>query len=242
MTLVVIPARLDSRRLPSKMLRPIGERTLIEWTWRAACRTGFPVLIATDSDDIASRARSFGARVCMTGPARNGTERCAEVSRALVPVEIVSAVLSMTEDPPDVVINWQGDSPLTPPTVAHALCRALEREPDLAVATPVRLVTEVAPGQSVAVFNADGRALLFTRQPLAGPGPHWAHVGLYAYRAAALERYGTTPSALEEAEQLEQIRWLALGERVGCVPVDCGEIPEVNEPGDLEIVGRALAA
>ena len=224
--LIIIPARLESKRLPGKMLWRIHGRTLIEWTWRAACRAPFPGLIATDSDEIWAEAREFGARVVRTGPCANGTERCA-------------TVLEQIGDRPDIVVNWQGDSPLTPAWIAGALVRALEDE-TAAVTTPVRLVDRLEPGQSVAVLAENGKALYFSRQPVPTGGPWWAHVGLYAYRAKALGRYGRKATGLEHAEGLEQLRWLGIGEAVHCVPVEVGPIPEVNVAGDIDLVAREL--
>lgn len=224
--LVVIPARLESARLPAKMLRRMGARSLIEWTWVAACRAGYPVIIATDSHQIEREAKTFGARVVLTGPAGNGTERCA-------------LALALIGETPEIVINWQGDTPLTPAWVARALARALADEP-FAVATPVRLAERSEPSQVSVAVAPDGRALYFTRQLVPPSGPWWFHLGLYAYRAKALAHYGLAATPLEAGEQLEQNRWLELGVGVKAVPVETGPVPEVNETRDLANVAEAL--
>lgn len=226
--LVVVPARLESKRLPKKMLRRLGNRTLIEWTWRSACRSGFPCLVATDSDKVAAEAELFGARVVRTGSCNNGTERCA-------------SVMNVIQERFDIVVNWQGDCPLAPRWLPGALVRALE-ETKVQVATPVHQVDHLVRGQAVAVVGLNEQALYFTRSPVPAAGPWWAHIGMYAYRTRALARYGIRQSPLEIAEELEQIRWLELGEPVRCLPVPVAELPEVNEPADVAIVAEQLGA
>lgn len=223
--LIIIPARLESTRLPGKLLSCIASRPLIEWTWRNVREAGWPTLIATDSPEIAEKAEAFGARVVMTGPANNGTERCA-------------LALDLIPDWPDIIINWQGDNPLPPPSVAAQLADAIEFG-DADVATPVcRLAPPRRPaaGQAVALKTAEDRTLYFSRVQLPPPGPWSIHVGLYAIRAEALRQYGRDPTPLELAEQLEQLRWLERGYRVRCVEIEGGPWPEVNLPGDLEKV------
>jgi 3-deoxy-manno-octulosonate cytidylyltransferase (CMP-KDO synthetase) len=207
---VIIPARLESSRLPAKMLIKLGPRRLIEWTWLAACRTGFPVWIATDASRIEEEAKRFGAEV--------------------IP------------DSPHFVVNWQGDSPCTPPAVAGRLVDFLEEYPDASVTTPVREVSTLEPDQACAVATPeDSRALYFSRQPIPTDGPYLAHVGLYAYRASALRQYGTATSGLERAERLEQNRWLEMNAAVRCVLFDgIGTCPEVNWPHDLNAVAHEL--
>lgn len=234
--LVIVPARLDSSRLPGKLLRRIGERTLLEWTYRAALNAGYPVLVATDSADIATEAERFGARFVLTGPANNGTERCA-------------LALDLIPDKPEIVVNWQGDSPMIEGWVARSCVEALldrqhnpsSHQPIPIMATPVRFTTRPpCGGESVALLTRDHRALYFTRSPVPSRGPWWKHIGLYAYRADALRAYGREPGLLEEAERLEQLRWLEKGRVVQCVPVQCPELYEVNVPADLALVEDVL--
>jgi 3-deoxy-manno-octulosonate cytidylyltransferase (CMP-KDO synthetase) len=225
--LVIIPARLESRRLPRKLLQPIGQRSLIEWTWIAACRSGFDVLIATDSTEIAHEVQRFGGECVMTGPAANGTERCAAVAERL-------------PKSPGIIINWQGDCPLAPPLLAVQLHRALSCS-RAAVTTPVQRAEVLPSRHAVAVLRSDRRALYFSRQPVPTGGPFWAHIGMYAYLAEVLPHYGTKPGQLEQAEGLEQLRWLERGVEVECVPVDFGFIREVNEQADVAPVEQALS-
>lgn len=228
--LTIIPARLDSSRLPGKLLRKIGERSLLEWTHRAALKAGYPVLVATDSPVIADEADRIGARYVLTGAAHNGTERCA-------------AALELIPDKPEIVVNWQGDNPMVPGWIAQKCVHALQDAPGIAMTTPVRFTT-YAPrdGESVAVLTRDHRALYFTRSRVPSTGPWFKHIGLYAYRSAFLRAYGTEPGLLEETEKLEQLRWLEKLLPVECVPINCPEIYEVNVPADLGLVEDALTS
>lgn len=224
--LVIIPARLQSTRLPGKLLQRIGPRSVLEWTWLAANESDLQVVIATDADEIEREARHFGATVIRTGECRNGTERCAAVMKELGSY-------------PRFVINWQGDSPCAPGSLPRLLVSQIGSAD---VATPVRRIVAHEPGQAVALCrDEDMRALMFTRQPAPTGGPYWAHIGMYCYRLASLGSYGQRPSGLEEAESLEQLRWLELRMVVKCVPVvDVGPCREVNEPRDLALVARDL--
>lgn len=252
-TLVVIPARMQSVRFPGKPLAvltaPDGtRRTLIEWCWRAAQRAvaSDAVIVATDHPDIARAVADFGGKVALT-PAhlRNGTERCA-------------AVLGELAEQPDVVINWQGDNPLLVPEMVVALCQPFS-DPSVAVATPCvpvdpamreRIMEEVRAGRvggTCVVTDRFGRALYFSKYPI----PHGAvddtplklHVGLYAYRTDALARYmAHTPSVAEQAEGLEQLRFLDIGVPVQVIdmPLPHGGLWEVNNPEDVPVVERLL--
>lgn len=216
----------------------IGRRPLIEWTWRAAIATRWPVIVATDDEEIAGIARDFGADVQMTGECANGTERCAEaVARRHLDCEIV--------------VNWQGDSPLCPPEYASALVDRLAADPTADLATPVfrcdhaterRLrADQVAgiKGATTAAISRSGRALYFSKAILSPP--HF-HIGLYAYRREALEAYGRSECELEAAEGLEQLRFLDLGLEIAACPVPARPIWEVNNPGDVEFVAVLLEA
>lgn len=228
--LIVIPARLASSRLPGKMLRRIGGRPLIQWTYEAACKAKLPVVIATDSERIEEEGDKLGATVIRTSAnCINGTERCAEV-------------LELIDETPEVIVNWQGDSPCIPPDVPSALIDHLLFSTAVAVTTPVRYVDTLAPGEAcVAQRMIDHRALFFSRSQIPSTGPWWAHVGMYCYRALALRSYGRKPSPLELAEGLEQNRWLEQDAVVRCVPCDrMGDCPEVNVAADIGRVAKEL--
>lgn len=254
---IVIPARYASSRFPGKPLVALKgadgrEKPLIRRVWEAASAVDGVerVLVATDDDRIAEAARDFGAEVAMTPvDCANGTERCA-------------AVLAAATEPPDVVVNLQGDAPLTPPGFVSALVAALALGTGPDVATPVLRCDEAAlarfradraagrVGATLAVRDVRGRALYFSKEVIphgadAGAVPAFHHVGAYAYRARALARYPEmAQGVLERAEGLEQLRFLEHGHGIACVEVDPGDgaFWEVNNPGDVAVVESALAA
>ena len=256
---VIVPARFGSTRFPGKplvALRGAGglAKPLIRRSWEAAC--GVPdvrVYVATDDARIAEVARAFGAEVLMTPETcANGTERCA-AALAQLPADV------------DLVVNLQGDAPLTPPSFPSALVAAMRRDPAVAVATPVlratpaihrRLLDDQQAGRvggTTAVAAATGAALYFSKAVIphvppsrAGEAglPVFLHVGVYAYTRAALAAYAARPpSALEELEGLEQLRFLDAGVPVRLVEVELGgdDLWEVNNPGDVALVEAVLA-
>lgn len=257
--LVAIPARYASTRYPGKPLAELrgatGEpRSLIRRSWEAAMSVeGVDrVVVATDDDRIADASRAFGAEVVMTPETcRNGTERC--------------AVLAENLDPEwDIVVNLQGDAPLTPPWFVSALVDAMRADPEAQVATPV-LRTDAAAlasflddrrngrvGATTAVFNRTYRALYFSKEvipytgrPL-GPNediPVFHHVGVYAYRREALAAYAGWPiGRLEQWEGLEQLRFMENGVPVTCVEVEARGRPfwELNNPTDVQRIESIL--
>ena len=259
-TAIVIPARHASTRYPGKPLVPLigatGEaRSLIRRSWDAACAAGVAdrIAVATDDDRIADHARGFGAEVVMTpGTCRNGTERCAAAADAL----------GLSDD--DVVINLQGDAPLTPPDFLAALAAAM-RAPAVRVATPVlrldagglagfredRAAGRV--GGTTAVFDRGGRALYFSKEVIPYTGalaagaeiPVFHHVGVYAYRVAALRAYAAWPEGrLEGLEGLEQLRFMENGWPVTCVEVESRgrAFWELNNPVDVSRIEAILKA
>lgn len=257
--LVVIPARYASTRYPGKPLAELVGATgvaksLIRRSWEAAMTVeGVDrVIVATDDSRIAAAAEGFGAEVAMTPEScRNGTERCAVVADGLGPDW-------------DIVVNLQGDAPLTPPWFVSALIAAMQAKPAAQVATPV-LRTEPAAlesflddrrhgrvGATTAVFDHAGRALYFSKEvipytgrPL-GPGeaiPVFHHVGVYAYRRAPLAAYADWPiGPLETWEGLEQLRFLENGVSVDCVEVDARgrAFWELNNPTDVPRIEAIL--
>jgi 3-deoxy-manno-octulosonate cytidylyltransferase (CMP-KDO synthetase) len=257
-TTILIPARYASTRYPGKplaeMVQADGSRkSLIRMTWEAAQGIAGvdAVYVATDDDRIAEAARAFGAAVIMTDPrAENGTARCAEALK--------NAALDT-----DLVVNLQGDAPLTPPWFLEALIGAMRDRPDMDVATPVlrcdaqtyamfredRAAGRV--GGTTAVFDTAHRGLYFSKEvipyiasgPLPDPVPVFHHVGVYAYRPAALARYVTWPEGpLEKREGLEQLRFLENGTPVLCVEVDArGRVFwELNNPEDIARIEAVL--
>jgi 3-deoxy-manno-octulosonate cytidylyltransferase (CMP-KDO synthetase) len=215
----VIPARLASTRLSRKVLREIAGRPMVEWVWRAARDSGLmdPVVVATDSDEVAAVCRERGIPVAMTSPAcASGSDRVREVA-AQIDAEIY--------------VNIQGDEPTLTPEFFSPLLVLFER-PEVEVATlAVRCAPEeIANPNAVKVVTAlDGRALYFSRATIpfdrdgSGFAGYRKHLGIYAYRKAALERFGSLePSPLEKLERLEQLRLLenGIGIYVAAAPRD----------------------
>lgn len=255
--LIAIPARYASTRYPGKPLvslkGPDGEKTLIRRSWEAAMQVGGVdrVVVATDDARIRDHAEAFGAEVVMTSSdAQNGTERCAEVAKKLPGF--------------DVVVNLQGDAPLTPAWFVEDLVAGLRADPDADIATPVlrcdgRAVAGFLAdrragrvGGTTAVFGEGGRALYFSKEviPYTGrtygddePTPVFHHVGVYAYRPAALTQYPLWPMGpLEKLEGLEQLRFLEQGRRVLCVEVASRgrQFWELNNPSDVPVIEAML--
>ena len=255
--LVAIPARFASTRYPGKPLvmlnGPDGAKSLIHRSWQAAVEVkGVDrVVVATDDDRICAHAESFGAEVVMTSSdCQNGTERCAEVAR-LLPGH-------------DIIVNLQGDAPLTPPWFIEDLVAALSRDKDADIATPVlrcdgRMLAgllsdrrEGRVGGTTAVFGAGMRGLYFSKEviPFTGkiygadePSPVFHHVGVYAYKPESLLAYPTWPiGPLERLEGLEQLRFLENGRNLLCVEVDAKgrQFWELNNPSDVRVIEAML--
>ncbi|PZX45609.1 3-deoxy-manno-octulosonate cytidylyltransferase (CMP-KDO synthetase) [Roseinatronobacter thiooxidans] len=256
-TIIIIPARYASSRYPGKPLVGLrgagGESaSLIERSWRAARAVAGvdAVYVATDDDRIADAAHGFGAEVVMTDAAcANGTERCAD---ALARLGIA----------PRVVVNLQGDAPLTPAWFVSALIAAMKAGAE--VATPVlRLTPETHArfledrragrvGGTTAVMTAQGQALYFSKEVLPYTGrlysgaeqvPAFHHVGVYAYTPQALAAYMQAGACdLENLEGLEQLRFLYNGLPVTCVEVEAQgrEFWELNNPEDVARIEAVL--
>jgi 3-deoxy-manno-octulosonate cytidylyltransferase (CMP-KDO synthetase) len=255
---VLIPARYQSSRYPGKPLVELkgagGERkSLIQRSVEAARRVAgvSGVFVVTDDERIAEACAPAKVGVIMTSPkCRNGTERCAEALGQL--------------HGPDLVINFQGDALLTPPGFVEALIARMAEDSDALVATPAMrlrsdevraLQAEEAAGRvggTSVVTDAAGYALYFSKRliPHLPKGaldgemsPVRLHVGVYAYRAQALERYVATPvSELETLEGLEQLRFLVAGVPVAVVDVETPQfaLRELNNPEDVAPIEDAL--
>jgi 3-deoxy-manno-octulosonate cytidylyltransferase (CMP-KDO synthetase) len=221
----VIPARLQSTRLPRKLLLSETGRPLVQYVWEAALRATClsDVVIATDSTEIQACAERFGGRCVLTGDHPSGTDRVAEVVRRSFPDA-------------DVVVNLQGDEPELDPEYVSELVHLLDRYPTAHMATLATPLTDwervTASSCVKVVLAADHRALYFSRAPIPfcrDRDPHellrteqpWLlHVGLYAYRREFLLELTERPvSRLEGWEKLEQLRALEAGAeiRVGLV-------------------------
>lgn len=233
---VVIPARYESSRLPGKPLADIAGQPMIRRVYqRAAAARGVDrVLVATDDARIRDAVLSFGGDVAMTSAAHpSGTDRIAE------------AVADLDAD---IVVNVQGDLPLLDPEHVAAALAPMRTDATLPMATlmtPIRDDAELHnPNVVKVVTGVDGHALYFSRAPI----PHWRdgrdkpgagafrHLGLYAYRREFLLQFARlSPTPLELAEKLEQLRALERGYRIAVVEVPEAGV-EVDTPGDLDMV------
>jgi len=238
---VVIPARLASRRLPDKPLAEIAGAPMIVHVWRRAREADIgPVVVACAEAAIAEAVRDAGGVAVLTDPDHpSGSDRVHEALEGFDP-----------DGRYDAVVNLQGDLPTISPADVRAAVGALD-DPAVDIGTlaapiadpaerddpnVVKAVIELAPGARI------GRALYFTRAAAPwGDGPTWHHIGLYAYRRAALAAYvRLPPAALERRERLEQLRALAHGMRIDVACVDSVPLG-VDTPADLERARTALA-
>jgi 3-deoxy-manno-octulosonate cytidylyltransferase (CMP-KDO synthetase) len=258
-SVILIPARFASSRYPGKPLvqlngasgtpKPLIQRS-VEGARRVPGVSG--VFVVTDDERIAEACAGFGVGTIMTSAGcRNGTERCAE------------ALASLHD--PDLVINFQGDALLTPPSFVEALIAHMAQDQDAQVATPaIRLRPEDVRGLqaeeragrvggTTVVTDSNGRALYFSKR-LIPHLPEWAleaeltpvklHIGVYAYRPSALQHYVETPLAeLETLEGLEQLRFLDAGVPIAVVEVEPPPyaLRELNNPEDVAPIEQALA-
>jgi 3-deoxy-manno-octulosonate cytidylyltransferase (CMP-KDO synthetase) len=238
--LILIPARMAATRLPGKPLAEIAGRPMIEHVIRRAEAAALgKVIVATDSEPILAAVEKAGARAVMTRSDHpSGSDRIFEALQLADPAGKV-----------DVVVNVQGDLPTLSPDDLRAAV-ALLQDPAVDIATLAAEIVKDEERTNPNVVKVVGspvapdrlRALYFTRATAPfGEGPHYHHIGLYAYRRSALERFVTLPpSALEKREKLEQLRALEAGMRIDVAVV--ASVPlGVDTPEDLETARRLLA-
>src|SRR5271154_5767859 len=213
--LVVIPARYASTRFPGKPLAPIAGKPMIQHVVEHVRLASLParIIVATEDQRIKAAVEAFGGEGILTrSDHRTGTDRIAEVAAHI---------------PADIYINVQGDEPLINPGVVEALAAAMAEEDTIQLVTPCTYITQPAeimvPNVVKVVQDFDGNALYFSRAPIpwvrdrGGPvhAQHLKHLGLYAFRRAALLEFATFPQGdLERIEQLEQLRWMENGYRI----------------------------
>lgn len=231
--LTVIPARLGSTRFPGKVLARLGGRTMVEWCWRAAsaARLG-PVLVATDAKAVADEVRRFGGTVVMTPKScPSGSDR------------VWLAAKSRKEK---IILNYQGDMPLLNPATLKATVETVKNGVDIGTAViPVSGKRTNDSNVVKAVLAANGDCVYFSRLPVpfardGGKSRHWEHLGLYAYRRAALKKFvSLKPSALEKTEKLEQLRALENGLKLRAAVVSERPVA-VDTPKDLKLAAKLL--
>ncbi len=239
--IVVIPSRLAASRLPNKPLLDVHGVPMIVQCWRRAMEADIgPVVVACADAPIAAAITDVGGTAVMTDPNHpSGSDRIWE---AVVNVDPDAAY--------DAVINLQGDLPTIDPDSIRAAVAALS-EPDTDIGTLAAVITDEAERLNPSIVKAVvgfaprqrvARALYFSRNPVpGGPGDHYHHIGLYAYRREALGRFvGMPPGILEKREKLEQLRALEAGMRVDVALVDTVPIG-VDTPADLALAREILA-
>ena len=241
--LIVIPSRFGSSRFPGKALADLAGRPLVVRVLENSRRiTGAAtIVVATDDERIATAVTAAGGRAEMTGDHATGTDRIGEVA---------------ARHDADLVVNLQGDEPLLDPADVDALIAAMAADPDCDIGTCAHGFPADGdaqwrdPNTVKVVCDGQGRALYFSRAPIPGTFPGTAvaghrtalrHVGIYAFRRAALERFLTLErTPLEVAEGLEQLRALENGMVIRVLAI--GRAPVgVDTPADLEVVRRLWA-
>lgn len=237
--LCVIPARYASTRLPGKPLSMICGKPMIQHVYERACQASLPseVVVATDNELVKKAIDNFGGHVIMTSPDHpSGTDRLAEVALNYPDV--------------DVIVNVQGDEPMIPPEVIDRLAAVFNDDNDLQMATLKTLMNEEDydnPAAVKVVTDLNGYALYFSRSLMPYPRNKFndykvfKHVGIYAYRRDFLLKYAAlSPTPLERAESLEQLRALENGYKIKVLESDFQGIG-VDTPEDLAAVNELFA-
>lgn len=240
---VIIPARYASTRFPAKPLADIAGKSMIEWVYNQASKATRPaaVVVATDNQMIFDHVKSFGGNVCITSPDHaSGTDRCFEA-------------LSLQPENYDYVVNVQGDEPFIDPTQIDLLCSLLDGATTLA--TLVKKIDKqehlVSPHVVKVVVSKLNEALYFSRAAIPhmrsvgvdqwlSSSVYYKHIGMYAYRADVLREITQLPvGALEQAESLEQLRWLENGYKIKVAETNL-ETFGIDTPEDLTAALRHL--
>lgn len=240
----IIPARYGSTRFPGKPLAMIGDKTMIRRTYEQVLKSSLDaVVVATDDPRILAEVSGFGGRVVMTrSDHRSGTDRCREA-------------LDLFGGSYDAVVNIQGDEPFIDPAQIDQVA-ALLRLDDIVLATLARKITDPAllsnPNVVKVVFDAHDDALYFSRHPIPyvrGTDPslwvtkadYYQHIGLYGYKADTLRAVADlTPGRLEQAESLEQLRWLENGLRIRVGVTTSPNSFAIDTPQDLLNLPKSL--
>lgn len=245
-TLGLIPARYASTRLPGKPLSDINGKPMVQWVYEAASQALDLVYVATDDERIAEAVRTFGGKVVITAAEHeNGTSRCLEAMEKLQRSEGHSF---------DVVVNIQGDEPMLESSLLQSLTNCFE-DPTVEMATivsPVRDARDLLnESEAFVVLDIYQNALYFSRSVIPfvkevkrsnwlDSVPFYRHLGLYAYSVQALKDFQAMgPSFLEQAERLEQNRWLQNGRKIRCAIAESESVP-VDTPMDLDRVRQLL--
>lgn len=250
---IIIPARLNSTRLPKKVLLDIAGKPMVQHVYERAKESGADhIVIATDDETVAQVAEDFGAHVCMTSDThQSGTERLAE------------AVANLGFEDDDIIVCLQADEPLMPPKLIAQVAENLSQQEHVKVAT---LATKLNTAEELfnpnvvkVIFNYRQHAMHFSRAPIPWDrdqfssiqsinletlklaDAYYRHIGLYAYRAEFLETYANLPSSLnEKLESLEQLRVLSNGYKIHVGMTNLSTPLGVDTSADLERVRSSL--
>ena len=240
----IIPARYGSSRFPGKPLAMIGTKTMIQRTCQQALKSSLDaVVVATDDTRIYEEVLGFGGRVVMTSPNhRSGTDRCREA-------------LDIIGEHFDAVVNIQGDEPFIDPLQIDQVTQLI-RQPEVCLATLARKINDPAriadPNTVKVVFGNDGNALYFSRHAIPfvrGAEPsqwmlhsdYYQHIGIYAYKSDTLRAIAKLPyGRLEQAESLEQLRWLENGLDIMVAVTDIAASYSIDSPDDLQRIPKEL--
>ena len=229
---VVIPARYDSSRFPGKPLADIAGKPMIQYVYESAKKSSAKdVIVATDDSRILEGVEKFGGKALLTSRNhRSGTERVHEVAK----------LLDLSSN--DIIVNVQGDEPLMPPAAINRVAADLKEKKYFGIATICESAKQDKENPNIVkvVINSFGEALYFSRAPipyLETMSDYLRHVGLYAYRVDALDKFVNFPvSMYEESEKLEQLRALEFGIKVHVAVCDFNIPPGVDTPADLDAV------
>ncbi len=221
---IIIPARLNSSRLPNKVLLNIAGKPLIQHVYEQAIKSkAKKVYIASDASEVLDCAKSFGADIVKTIEAENGTARIAQAAN----------ILNLNDD--DIIVNLQADVPYIPAQYLDNLAKNLTLNQDASIATLVKKISQEDLGNKnvvKAILNYDNQAIYFTREAVT---TSWHHVGIYGYRASFLRKYlKLKPCEMETTERLEQLRAIYYGYKISTSVVS-DKIPhDINTKEDLE--------
>lgn len=231
---VVIPSRLDSKRLARKALALIDGKPLIQWVYqRAIASKAKNVLIATDSKEIASVARSFGAIVEMTNEDhKSGTDRIFEVCDRL------------KWDDDRVVVNLQGDNPLMPPENINQIAQMMNDCDIATLSTPIQDHEMIDPNVVKVLADPSSNEAIFFKRNINSDDSKESlgrHIGIYAYNVASLKRFSLSPQSEDEKkEKLEQLRAYSLDMIIKVEEALSIPGPDVDTPDDLKLVQAIL--
>ncbi len=233
----IIPARYESTRFPGKPLAKLGNKPMIQWVFENVSKAINNVWVATDDERIFNTVIGFGGNAVKTlSTHQSGTDRCAEAARLLADkIDF------------DVVINVQGDEPFIKPNQIEMLKSCFKNHTE--IATLIKMIENSAelfnPNRPKVVLNKNSEALYFSRSPIPYIREHekedwvlrntfWAHIGMYAYTADVLQRITKLQRGiLEQAESLEQLRWLENGFKIKTA-VTTHQSIGIDTPDDLK--------